>query len=44
MNDALAFLAEAHWLEDDAQRRGSTPGRHSSDFIVNPAVHGGVNG
>lgn len=41
INDALALLMDANWITEDGHRRGDTPGRHSSDFTVNPAVHGG---
>lgn len=41
LNEALAFLVEADWLQPIGARAGSNPGRHSSDFAVNPAVHGG---
>ena len=40
LNEALAFLAEADWLKPIGARIGDTPGRHSSDYAVNPAVHG----
>jgi putative DNA primase/helicase len=44
VNEALALLAEADWLRACPQREGATPGRQTSDFMVNPAVHGGVDG
>jgi putative DNA primase/helicase len=43
-NEALALLADADWVRGDGQREGDTPGRRTSDFIVNPAVYGGDNG
>lgn len=44
LNEALSFLVEADWLKLSASRAGDSPGRHSSDFAVNPAVHGGASG
>jgi putative DNA primase/helicase len=44
LNDALAFLVEAHWLRPDGARAGDTPGRKSTDYTVNPLVHGGEHG
>ncbi len=44
LNDALAFLVEADWLKSVGSRAGDSSGRQSSDFAVNPAVHGGLNG
>jgi putative DNA primase/helicase len=44
LNDALSFLVEADWLKRIGSRVGETPGRQSSDFAVNPAVHGAANG
>lgn len=41
MREALALLVDANWLAEDGRRQGDSPGRHSSDFTVNPAVHGG---
>ena len=41
LNEALAFLVDADWLKPIGARAGETPGRHSSDYAVNPAVHGG---
>ena len=38
LNDALAFLVEADWLRVSGSRSGDTPGRQSSDYIVNPAI------
>ena len=38
LNDALAFLVEADWLKVAGSRSGDTSGRHSSDYIVNPAI------
>ena len=43
-NEAVSLLVEADWLRDAGKRDGHTPGRRTSDFIVNPAVHGGGNG
>lgn len=40
-NDAIALLADADWLRDVGHREGVSPGRRSSDFVVNPVVHGG---
>jgi len=44
LNEALAFLVDADWLKAIGTRAGDTLGRQSSDFAVNPAVHGGLNG
>jgi putative DNA primase/helicase len=44
LNEALAFLADADWLKPVPSRSGETPGRHSSDYAVNPAIVGGANG
>ncbi len=41
-NEAIALLADADWLRDAGQREGGTPGRRSSDFVVNPLVYGGA--
>lgn len=41
---AVAFLVEADWLQPSPSRSGPTTGRQSSDYIVNPAVHGVANG
>jgi len=43
-SEAVAQLVDADWLRDAGQREGETAGRRKSDFIVNPAVHGGDNG
>jgi len=43
-NEAVALLADADWLRDAGKRDGETPGRRTSDYVVNPAVHGGQNG
>jgi len=40
-NDAVGLLLDADWLRDAGHRDGDTPGRRSSDFTVNPLVHGG---
>lgn len=40
LNEALAFLVEADWLKPVGARAGETPGRQSSDYAVNPDVHG----
>jgi putative DNA primase/helicase len=40
-NEALTFLVEADWLKPAGARAGSSPGRQSADYIVNPLVHGG---
>lgn len=40
-NDAVALLGDADWLKDAGHRDGDSPGRRSSDFTVNPLVHGG---
>lgn len=37
---AVEALVEAGWLRLDGRRRGGTVGRHSSDYLVNPAIHG----
>jgi putative DNA primase/helicase len=42
LNEALAYLAEADWLKPIGTRAGASRGRSSSDFAVNPAVHGGA--
>lgn len=39
-NRAVEFLVEAEWLRSVATRAGPNVGRKSSDYIVNPAVHG----
>lgn len=44
LNDALALLVEANWLSPDGSRAGSSPGRKSADFAVNPAVHEATRG
>lgn len=44
LNDALAFLVEADWLKATGARSGDTPGRQSTDFIVNPAIVGMAHG
>lgn len=44
LNEALAFLVEADWLKPAGAREGETPGRKSSDYLVNPGVHGGAGG
>jgi putative DNA primase/helicase len=44
LNAAIEFLAEADWLKPIGQRHADNPGRKSSDFAVNPAVHGGGHG
>ncbi len=36
---ATEALVEADWLRSAPARSGSSPGRASKDFIVNPAVH-----
>jgi putative DNA primase/helicase len=41
-NEALVFLVDGDWLKRAGSRAGDSPGRQSSDFIVNPAVHGDV--
>jgi putative DNA primase/helicase len=41
LNEALAFLVEADWLQPIGDRAGGNPGRRTSDYAVNPAVHGG---
>jgi hypothetical protein len=40
-NAAVSFLIEADWLRDDGHRAADNAGRRSSDFLVNPGVHGG---
>ena len=40
LNEALAFLVDADWLKPVGARAGETPGRQSSDYAINPAVHG----
>ncbi len=39
-NEALSLLIEADWLRESGRRDGDSPGRLSSDYIVNPGVHG----
>jgi len=39
VNDAFAALVDADWLTPAPNRSGDTPGRQSSDYIVNPTVH-----
>ena len=41
LNDAISFLVDADWLKPVGSRSGDTPGRQSSDYAVNPSVHGG---
>ena len=41
VNAAIGLLVEADWLRECGQRHGDTPGRKSSDYLVNPAVFGG---
>ena len=43
-NEAVTLLADADWLRDAGKRDGETPGRRTSDYVVNPAIHGGQNG
>lgn len=43
-NEAIAMLVEGDWLKPSGSRAGDTPGRRSSDYLVNPAVHGGGDG
>jgi putative DNA primase/helicase len=38
MRLAIEALVEADWLRPDGQRQGQTPGRHSADYVVNPAA------
>lgn len=42
LNEALSYLVDADWLKPIGARAGETPGRQSSDYAVNPAVHGGA--
>jgi putative DNA primase/helicase len=44
LNEALAYLVDADWLKPIGSRAGPMPGRQSSDFAVNPGLHGGSNG
>lgn len=37
---AVDALVEAGWLRLDGKRKGGTVGRHSSDYLVNPAICG----
>jgi hypothetical protein len=41
LNEALKYLVDADWLKSVGARSGETHGRQSSDYAVNPAVHGG---
>ncbi len=41
IDPAIEALMEANWLKPDPHRRGGSVGRHSSDYLVNPAVIGG---
>jgi hypothetical protein len=41
-NEAVSLLVDADWLRDAGKRDGGGPGRRTSDFVVNPAVHGGA--
>lgn len=41
---ALDALVEADWLRSSPTRQGSTLGRRSADYLVNPAINGGLNG
>lgn len=40
LKDSVDALTEAGWLRHDGTRSGPTKGRHSSDYSVNPQVHG----
>lgn len=40
-NEALVLLVDADCLRSAGRREGDSPGRHSSDFDVNPAIFGG---
>lgn len=42
VSDAIKLLIDADWLRDSGSRQGDTHGRRSSDFDINPAVHGGA--
>ena len=44
LNEALTFLVEADWLKLAGSRAGDAPGRHSSDYLVNPALIGIAHG
>ncbi|WP_294211363.1 DUF3987 domain-containing protein [uncultured Sphingomonas sp.] len=41
---ALEALMDAGWLREAPSRQGDAPGRQKKDYLVNPAVHGGLNG
>lgn len=41
LEESLSALVEAGWIRPDGKRAGSTPGRHSSDYAVNPSICGG---
>lgn len=41
MDAAVEHLVDAGWLNPTPIRDGGTNGRHSFDYAVNPAVHGG---
>ena len=40
ISDAIAALIEADWLREAGKRAGDTAGRKTSDYVVNPAIHG----
>lgn len=44
VEQATEALMEANWLREAPSRQGDTPGKQRKDFLVNPAVHGGLNG
>jgi putative DNA primase/helicase len=44
LNDALALLCDADWLEEVGSRQGDSPGRKSADYLVNPKLLEAANG
>lgn len=38
VKEAIEALIEADWLKPDGKRQGGSVGRHSADYLVNPAV------
>lgn len=44
LDEALAYLVDAGWLRESPSRNSDLPGRQRADFIVNPAIFGGIDG
>lgn len=43
LKSAIEFLVEADWLRPAPARAGASSGRLSSDYLVNPAIHGAAD-